>query len=93
MQTKLGDAIGFEYRGAFGDFYNHETPPDLEYQLNARRRSGSGNDRGLACAAAPAAHKDQFTRCPQLFELLKIYGYETDDGWFEPYQDDAPSAA
>lgn len=93
VQTKLGDAIGFEYRGAFGDFYKHETPPDLEYQLNTRRAPDLGAIEAWRAPAHRRRIRDQFTRCPQLFELLKIYGYETDDGWFESYKDDAPSAA
>jgi hypothetical protein len=92
-QTKLGEAIGFAYGGAFADFHKHETPPALEYQLNTRRAPDLGAIDAWRAPQHRQRIKDQFTRCPQLLELLKIYGYETDDAWFEPYRDGAPTAA
>lgn len=32
---------------------------------------------------------EQFTSHPELFELLKRYGYESDDGWFDEYRNHA----
>jgi len=93
IQAQLGAAIGFQYRGAFRDFYKHETPPALEYQLNIRRAP----DRDAIVAWRGAKHRqritDQFTRCPQLFDLLRAYGYEADDLWFQPYKDETPPSA
>jgi hypothetical protein len=93
IQEQLGAAIGFQYRGALRDFYKHDTPPALEYQLNIRRAPDLDAIEAWRAPQHRQRISDQFTRCPQLFELLKVYGYETDDGWFEPYKDDAPSAA
>jgi len=90
IRAKLGAAIGFHYSGALRDFYKHETPPTLEYQLNALRAPDLDNIEAWRAPKHRQRIRDQFTRCPQLFELLKVYGYETDDRWFEPYRDDAP---
>jgi hypothetical protein len=89
VQSKLGGAIGFAYSGSFADFHKHETPPALEYQLNTRRAPDLATIEAWRAPAHRQRIRDQFTRCPQLLELLKIYGYEKDDAWFEPYGGDS----
>jgi len=88
IQAQLGAAIGFQYNGVWRDFYKHETPPTLEYQLNTLRPPDLATIEGWRAPKHRQRIRDQFTRCPHLFELLKLYGYETDDRWFEPYRDD-----
>jgi hypothetical protein len=91
VQRQLGTAIGFEYRGSFGDFHKHETPVGLERALNTRRAPDADNIEAWRAPRHRARIEDQFTRCPQLFELLKHYGYEADDRWFDAYRKAPPS--
>lgn len=87
VQAHLGREIGFTYRGSFRDFHRHQTPADLEYQLNQLRPIDVGSIDAWREPRHRARIRDQFTRCPALFELLKAYGYEQDDAWFLPYRD------
>lgn len=93
VQTRLGRIIGFHYRGALRDFYRHQTPPALEHQLNTRRPPDLDAIEAWRAPAHWQRIKDQFSCCPQLFEILKAYGYEADDRWFEPYSKEAPPSA
>lgn len=93
IQAQLGKAIGFEYEGSFRDFHTHETPVGLERALNVRRAPDVDNIDAWRAPRHRARIEDQFTRCPQLFDLLKHYGYETDDRWFDVYRDESPSPA
>jgi hypothetical protein len=88
VQRQLGAAIGFEYQGSFADFHKHETPLRLERALNARRAPDADNIEAWRAPRHRARIKDQFTRCPQLFGLLKHYGYEADDRWFDTYREE-----
>jgi len=92
VQRQLGTAIGFDYQGSFSDFHTHETPVGLARALNERRAPDVGNIEAWRAPRHHARILDQFTRCPQLFEMLKHYGYETDDRWFDAYRGDTPSA-
>lgn len=93
VQAQLGRAIGFTYQGAFGDFHRHETPAGLERALNVRRPPDTGNIDSWRSPRHRQRIRDQFLRCPRLFDLLRHYGYETDDSWFEPYRDETSSPA
>jgi Sulfotransferase domain len=92
IQRQLGAALGFEYQGSFADFHTHETPYRLERALNARRAPDAENIEAWRAPKHRPRIRDQFTRCPQLFDLLKRYGYETDDRWFDDYRDASPAA-
>ena len=89
MQSRLGRDIGFAYRGSFRDFHKYEVPIGLEVQLNERRPLDLASIDAWRALQHRARIKDQFRRCPQLFELLKLYGYETDDRWFDAYREEA----
>lgn len=93
VQAQLGKAIGFTYEGSFADFHKHETPAGLERALNRRRAPDAENTAAWRAPRHRQRIRDQFTRCPQLFDLLKHYGYETDDHWFDAYRDEDASAA
>jgi hypothetical protein len=88
IQSRLGRDIGFVYNGSFRDFYKYETPAGLEAPLNARRPLDLASIDAWRAQRHADRIRDQFTRCPQLFELLKLYGYEADDRWFAPYRDE-----
>ncbi|MGE0162083.1 MAG: hypothetical protein AB7S71_03005 [Dongiaceae bacterium] len=92
IQGQLGTVIGFDYRGSFRDFYKHETPLGLERALNARRPPDPENIEAWRSERHRDRIRDQFTRCPQLLELLRIYGYETGDSWFDAYAREPPPA-
>jgi hypothetical protein len=89
VQSKLGRDIGFAYGGSFRDFHKHEVPAGLEAPLNVLRPLDLASIDAWRTVQHRARIKDQFTRCPQLFELLKLYGYETDDRWFDAYREEA----
>jgi hypothetical protein len=86
VQRQLGTAIGFDYCGSFADFHKHEIPVGLARALNTRRAPDADNIKAWQAPRHRARIEDQFTRCPQLFELLKHYGYEVDDRWFDAYR-------
>ncbi len=92
IQGQLGTAIGFEYQGSFRDFYRHETPHNLERALNTRRPPDLETIEAWRARRHRDRIRDQFTRCPQLLELLRIYGYETSDSWFDAYPGEPPPA-
>jgi hypothetical protein len=92
VQRQLGAAIGFEYQGSFADFHTHDTPFRLERALNERRAPDADNIEAWREPRHRERIKDQFTRCPQLFDLLRHYGYETDDRWFDAYREESPAA-
>jgi hypothetical protein len=88
VQDQLGTVLGFRYSGRFNDFHRHETPEALTRELNTLRAPDIGNAQAWRAPMHRQRIKDQFTRCPRLFELLKIYGYETDDRWFDSYREE-----
>lgn len=92
IQRQVGAAAGFAYQGSFGNFYKHETPARLERALNVRRPPEVVNIDAWRAPRHRNRIKDQFTRCPQLFEVLKRYGYEADDRWFDDYREEAASS-
>lgn len=80
VQEELGKYFGFEYTGKFKDFYLHEIPHRLALQLNGVREVET--DRIYSWKNYPERIKQQFKECPKLFELVKYWGYEEDDEWF-----------
>jgi hypothetical protein len=89
LQSRLGRDIGFAYGGSFRDFHKHDVPAGLEAPLNALRPLDLATIDAWRAPQHRARIRDQFTRCPQLFALLKLYGYETDDSWFDAYREEA----
>jgi len=87
VQAQLGKSVGFTYRGAFADFHKHDTPVGLERALNRRRAPDVENTAAWRAPRHRQRIREQFIHCPQLFDLLKYYGYETDDRWFDRYRD------
>jgi hypothetical protein len=90
-QSRLGDIAGFAYSGQFQDFHSHRTPEDLVRQLNTLRAIDLSAIDAWREPRHRARIRDQFTRCPQLFEILRSYGYEKDDRWFDAYRDESPT--
>lgn len=90
-QSRLGQVFGFRYTGSFRDFHKHGIPDELEYQLNEVRPLDVAAIDAWREPRHRARIRDQFTRCPRLFDILKAYGYEKDDRWFDAYRDEAPA--
>ena len=95
IQDQLATRFGVEFSGSFADF--HQQQGKLAYRYSGRRRA---RDEALVRENKPAdasragkwrasEHADQireqFRSCPELFEIVRAYGYESDDDWFEPY--------
>lgn len=80
IQKMLKKELGFEYKGYFTDFYKHNIPDTLALQLNGIRRVSS--DRIESWKKYPERIKQQFNECPKLFDIVKYWGYEENDDWF-----------
>lgn len=80
IQARLGEIIPFRYNGQFQDFHRRNIPAPLRNQLNGVRRVDSSR------LAAWRDHSDricqQFNECPELFDVLLHFGYESDREWF-----------
>lgn len=80
VQTRLGRIFGFAYRAAFSDFHTSDIPPRLAHQLNGVRPVDSS--RIESWHSHPERIKQQFTECPELFDILIQLGYEKNTEWF-----------
>jgi len=79
LQRGLSTIFGFEYSGSFRDYGIKDQPDHFKLALNGVRpldNSGFNSWR-----KHPDRIKDQFNRCPQLFDILIEYGYESDKEW------------
>lgn len=81
IQKMLKKELGFKYKGYFTDFYKHDIPEQLKLQLNGVREVSQ--DRIDSWKNYPERIKQQFNECPKLFEIVKYWGYEKDDSWFD----------
>lgn len=80
-QNKLSWLFGFRYTGSFLNVHNERPPERLALQLNGVRPPETS--RIAAWREHPRRIQEQFAECPQLFDLLKFWGYESDDSWIE----------
>jgi len=78
LQSRLGERFGFEYEGVFSDHPHGSIPSSLSKALNGVRPIDSGHD----WRDHPERIADQFTRFPELFDVLVELGYERDRDWF-----------
>ena len=95
VQDQLANRFSFDFSSRFSDF--HLWQGKLAYRYSGRTRA---KDESLVREDRPAdvsragkwmqpEHRDrlreQFESCPKLFEILRTYGYEPDDDWFDAY--------
>jgi len=83
LQIVLCKLFKFNYTGDFEDWGHKkvEIPDKLIKALNGIRPI---DDKGIGrWRDHPERIKDQFAKCPQLFEIVKEFGYEEDDEWFK----------
>jgi len=95
IQGRIEADFGLKFGGRFSDF--HEREDKLAYSYEGRMeakdpsliRENRPVDRTRAGKWRSAAHRgriqEQFESCPALFEIVKSYGYEADDTWYDPY--------
>lgn len=93
IQSKIAAATGLEFDQAFSDY--HRRPESHAYKYKGKFapvdpklvRESAAPDRSRSGKWRSAEHRsrllEQFEQFPQLFELVRRYGYEQDDSWFE----------
>jgi hypothetical protein len=86
LQRHLGEKLGFVYEGRFGGFFEHEIPERLQRALNGQRPLDLKNIDAWRADRHRERILRQFTACPALFPILRAYGYEQDDRWFDAYR-------
>jgi hypothetical protein len=95
LQSELATWLGVEFQTPFSQYYRY--PKRLAYRYEDRHRA---RDEALVREDKPVdptrvqkwrspEHRErireQFTQFPDLFRILKLYGYESDDRWFETF--------
>jgi hypothetical protein len=93
IQERLRRGLGVKFDGRFDDF--HTRPERHRYRYDGCReakdkslvRENGAIETGRVAKWKKPVHcahlKEQFEAHPELFELVRRYGYENDDGWFE----------
>lgn len=81
QQQRIGEALGLTFIGSFLDFYERDIPNLLTHQMNGVRPVETS--RINAWHDHPERIKQQFTECPELFDLVMELGYEKDNSWFQ----------
>lgn len=92
VQQQIGWRFGLEFSGSFSGF--HKAAGRLPYLYTGRFNARDANlvrehkpvDRSRAGKWRAVEHferiRGQFDSHPELFEIVREYGYETDDNWF-----------
>ena len=81
LQVGLSSMYGFAYHSKFSDWGEQPVPNFFHQALNGVRPLETSNIGRWT--KFPERIKEQFEACPQLFEIVKEFGYEDDDSWFE----------
>ncbi|MFD1342025.1 hypothetical protein [Litorisediminicola beolgyonensis] len=86
MQARLASDLDLEFEGRFSDFHQAAIPDALSRALNGVRPV---EHRARPKWMEPEHHeriRDQFTRYPELFDILIALGYEDDHSWFDAFR-------
>ncbi|MGI9383870.1 MAG: sulfotransferase [Methyloligellaceae bacterium] len=78
VQRRLG-RLGLAFCGTFETFHERE-PGDWPALGGKRPPDPKGKEKWRN---DPDRIREQFTACPELFDLVEEYGYEPDRSWFE----------
>ena len=102
-QHRLAEALGVHFKRRFSAFHER---PDLhayryagaERPVDASRvRENDAIDASRCGKWRSPEHRPriaaEFAAHPQMLEMLRAYGYETDDRWFEAYAGEPPARA
>lgn len=86
VKNKLAEGLNLRFEGKFSDFHKQAIPQDLQRALNGVRPV----ERTAAPKWQKPEHReriiDQFTRFPELHDVLIALGYEEDASWFEEFK-------
>ena len=101
-QARLAAATGLSFSRPFSTFFEAGEKLPYRYagewaaQDAAMVRETSPVDQSRAGKWRKPEHRDrifeQFTRHPDLFDMLRAHGYEADDAWFDDYRGAAGGA-
>ncbi|ETX28902.1 hypothetical protein [Roseivivax isoporae] len=86
MQAQLARDLGLEFEGRFSDFHKAEIPADLQRALNGVRPVQRTEIPRWQRPEHRARIIDQFTRFPELFDILVALDYEDDNRWFDSFR-------
>lgn len=95
VQDRIVDRTGLEFSGRFRDFHKHEDRHAYRYEGRTAARDPSLVRESKAADTSRTGkwqkpeHRqriiEQFEACPRLFEIVRAYGYESDDRWYEAF--------
>lgn len=95
VQRTIADVLGLEFDSPFSSFHERQDRLAYRYEGNTAPRNADlvrENRRvepGRAGKWQAAEHderiRSEFLRHPELFAILRQYGYEQDDEWFDRY--------
>lgn len=95
VQRDLADQLGLRFARPFSEFHRfgqrhaYRYEGDLGTGQTGPHRENSAVDTSRVGKWRDSKHArrivEQFTSHPELFALLRHYGYERDDRWFVPY--------
>lgn len=87
-QERIGQAFGLDFKYSFLNFFESHKSEELWAKID-KRRTKKKDFRPIEPEKAadwrdfPNKMKREFTECPYLFQVLKDWGYEQDESWFE----------
>jgi hypothetical protein len=81
VQAHLARCFGLQFSGSFSDYHIDQAPGRLAIALNGQRpASVAGIGRWQRF---PDRIRDQFTRFPELHDMMADLGYERDRSWLD----------
>jgi len=83
IKAKLADGLNLEFEGNFLDFHKQEIFEDHVSAMNGVRPVETTRQAKWKLPEHRARILDQFTKHPELHDILIALGYETDTTWFE----------
>ncbi|MHA6345254.1 sulfotransferase domain-containing protein [Roseivivax sp. CAU 1761] len=86
MQAQLARDLDLEFDGRFSDFHQHKVPGVLTPALNGVRPVESSRLQRWRAPEHRDRIIDQFTRFPELFDMLVALDYEPDRAWFDAFR-------
>ena len=96
VQHRLADQMHVQFSAPFSRF--HESPERHAYRYEGSTRAlderlvreNRAVDRSRMGRWRSSEHAqritEEFSQCPELLAVVRAYGYEGDDDWFEPYR-------
>lgn len=83
IQRKLALGFDLDFHARMADFHQVEIPSDLQGPLNGVRAAKADRTARWRAPEHAARIRDQFTRFPELHDVVVGLGYEPDRSWFD----------